>query len=374
MIGILPTLTEEHLTHRSISANPRYALLDEQMLLARGEDLHIKIRGAEALETWADSIAPEAACTSLQLHLQVSPDAFAQTWNAAQCLSSVQVAVGANSPYLLGRELWRETRIALFTQAADTRQAELKAQGVRPRVWFGERWVTSVFDLFEENTRYFPALLPVIDAEDPAEVLAAGGTPTLAELRLHNGTIWRWNRPVYDIVDGTPHLRVENRVLPAGPTVVDIMANAALYYGALRMLAEQDRPAWSQMSFATAEENFTRAAIDGIDATVYWPGTGDVPVTELMLRRLLPLAHEGLRRVGGRRHGARAAAGHHRGALHLRPQRRHLAGRHGPPAAGARARPAGSAAAHDPVVHPPDAHQRAGAHLARRRLIAQTYC
>ena len=298
MIGILPTLTEEHLTHRSISANPRYALLDEQMLLARGEDLHIKIRGAEALETWADSIAPEAACTSLQLHLQVSPDAFAQTWNAAQCLSSVQVAVGANSPYLLGRELWRETRIALFTQAADTRQAELKAQGVRPRVWFGERWVTSVFDLFEENTRYFPALLPVIDAEDPAEVLAAGGTPTLAELRLHNGTIWRWNRPVYDIVDGTPHLRVENRVLPAGPTVVDIMANAALYYGALRMLAEQDRPAWSQMSFATAEENFTRAAIDGIDATVYWPGTGDVPVTELMLRRLLPLAHEGLRAWG----------------------------------------------------------------------------
>jgi gamma-glutamyl:cysteine ligase YbdK (ATP-grasp superfamily) len=298
MIGILPTLGPEHLTHKSISENPRYALLDEQMLLARGEDLHIKIRGPEALETWADSIAPEAACTSVQFHLQVSPEAFAPNWNAAQCLSAVQVALAANSPYFLGHELWRETRIALFTQAADTRQVELKAQGVRPRVWFGERWVTSVFDLFEENTRYFPALLPVVDDEDPVAVLDAGGTPTLAELRLHNGTIWRWNRPVYDIVDGTPHLRVENRVLPAGPTVVDIMANGAFYYGALRMLAEADRPVWSQMSFQTAEENFTRAAVDGIEATVYWPGSGEVPVTELVLRRLLPLAHEGLQAWG----------------------------------------------------------------------------
>jgi hypothetical protein len=298
MIGTLPTLGPEHLTHQSISANPRYALLDEQMLLARGEDLHIDIRGPESLETWADSIAPEAACTSVQYHLQVSPDSFAQHWNAAQCLASVQVALAANSPYFLGRELWRETRIALFTQAADTRQAELKAQGVRPRVWFGERWITSVFDLFEENTRYFPALLPVIDPEDPVQVLESGGTPTLQELRLHNGTVWRWNRPVYDIVDGRPHLRVENRVIPAGPTVVDIMANAALYYGALRMLAEQDRPVWSQISFATAEENFIQCATRGIDATVFWPGSGEVPVTELVLRRLLPMAHAGLREWG----------------------------------------------------------------------------
>jgi hypothetical protein len=125
------------------------------------------------------------------------------------------VALGANSPYFLGKELWRESRIAVFTQATDTRSVELKAQGVRPRVWFGERYVTSVFDLFEENLRYFPALLPVLDDEDPVEVLDAGGTPTLAELRLHNGTVYRWNRPVYDVVAGRPHLRVENRVLPA---------------------------------------------------------------------------------------------------------------------------------------------------------------
>ncbi len=299
MMGILPTLHPGLLTHEAISTNPRYALLDEQMLLARGEDLHIDIRGGpESLETYADSIAPEAACTSVQFHLQVSPDDFAQNWNAAQALASVQVALGANAPYFLGQELWRETRIAVFTQATDTRPAELKAQGVRPRVWFGERWITSVFDLFEENSRYFSALLPVIEDEDPVAELEAGNTPSLQELRLHNGTVWRWNRPVYDVVGGLPHLRVENRVLPAGPTVVDILANGAFYYGALRQLAEADRPVWSQMSFAAAEENFTAAAIRGLETDVFWPGSGEVPITELVLRRLLPLAHEGLRSWG----------------------------------------------------------------------------
>lgn len=298
MVGILPTLRADHLTHEAISSNARYALLDEQMLMARGEDLHIDIRGPEWLETFSDSIAPEAACTSVQFHLQVSPDEFAATWNAAQCLSAAQVGVGANSPYLLGRELWRETRIALFTQATDTRPAEMKAQGVRPRVWFGERWITSVFDLFEENSTYFPALLPVVDPEDPLAELAAGRIPGLHEMRLHNGTVWRWNRPVYDTVGGTPHLRVENRVLPSGPTVVDIMANAALYFGAVRALVAEDRPVWSRMSFGAAEENFTAAAIHGLEATVYWPGMGEVPLAELVLRRLLPLAHEGLRRWG----------------------------------------------------------------------------
>ena len=294
MVGILPTLTEEHMTAESLSSNPRYSLLDQQLLLARGEDLQIEIRGAETLELFSNSIIPEAACTSTQFHLQVSPDEFAPHWNAAQCLSAVQVGLGANSPYFLGRHLWNETRIALFTQAADTRPAELKAQGVRPRVWFGERWITSVFDLFEENTTYFSALLPVLDDEDPIAVLDADGIPSLHELRLHNGTIWRWNRPVYDIADGKPHLRVENRVLPAGPTVVDILANGALYFGALRALTDQERPVWSQMSFATAEENFTHAAMMGIDADLYWPGYGEVPVTELTLRRLLPMASDGL--------------------------------------------------------------------------------
>jgi hypothetical protein len=296
MIGILPTLRREHLTLESLSANPRYALLNEQIFAARGEDLAISIAGEERLEITADTVAPEAACTSTQFHLQVSPAQFPEYWNAAQCVAGVQVALGANSPFLLGQRLWQETRIPLFEQATDTRSEEIKAQGVRPRVWFGERWITSVFDLFEENVRYFPALLPICDDDDPVAVLAAGQTPRLGELRLHNGTIYRWNRPVYDVVDGRPHLRVENRVLPAGPTVVDIIANGAFYFGLVRTLAEAERPVWSQMSFSAAEENFHRGASDGINAQLFWPGLGYLPASELVLRRLLPMAYEGLDR------------------------------------------------------------------------------
>jgi gamma-glutamyl:cysteine ligase YbdK (ATP-grasp superfamily) len=294
MIGVLPTLTPAHLTGASITANPRYELINEQIFAARGEDLHIAIDGPERLDMHADTIAPEAACTSVQLHLQVSPQDYAATWNAAQCLAGVQLALGANSPFLFGKELWRETRIALFEQATDTRPQELKAQGVRPRVWFGERWITSVFDHFEENVSYFPALLPVCEEEDPVAVLGRGDVPRLGELRMHNGTIYRWNRPVYDVYRGRPHLRVENRVLPAGPSVIDVFANAALYYGLLRVLAAQDRPVWSQFSFAAAEDNFRQAARHGINAQLYWPRVGTAPATELVLRKLLPLARQGL--------------------------------------------------------------------------------
>jgi hypothetical protein len=296
IIGILPTVREEHLTAESFSASSRYALLNEQIFAARGEDLEISIAGVDRLHAHADTIAPEAACTSVQLHQQVDPEGFAHYWNAAQAIAGIQVAIAANSPFFYGKELWRETRIALFEQATDTRPEELKSQGVRPRVWFGERWITSIFDLFEENVQYFPALLPVSEAEDPLETLERGDTPRLGELRLHNGTIYRWNRPIYDVVADQPHLRVENRVLPAGPTVVDILANAAFYYGLLRVLSDDERPVWSQMSFSAAEENFHAGARDGIDAHLYWPGLGQVPAAELVLRRLLPLAREGLGR------------------------------------------------------------------------------
>jgi hypothetical protein len=294
MIGILPTLRESDVGEHAMSANPRYWMLNEQIFAARGEEMRISIEGVERLLTHIDSITPEAACTSVQCHLQVSPEAFGSYWNAAQAIAGVQVAVAANSPFLFGRELWRETRLILFEQATDTRPVELKHQGVRPRVWFGERWITSVFDLFEENLRYFPALLPLCDDENPVAALDRGEAPQLAELTLHNGTIYRWNRPVYAVVDGLPHLRVENRVLPAGPTVTDIMANAAFYCGLVRSLAEAERPVWTQMSFKAAADNLAEGARNGIDAKLYWPGLGVVPVTELVLRRLLPMAFEGL--------------------------------------------------------------------------------
>jgi gamma-glutamyl:cysteine ligase YbdK (ATP-grasp superfamily) len=298
VIGLLPTLDDSHFDQRILTPSPRYQLLNDQILANRGEHLHLVIDGPERLDMHAESILPEAACASTQFHLQVSPTDFAAYWNAAQGLAGVQVALGANSPYFLGRQLWAETRVAVFEQATDTRPDELKAQGVRPRVWFGERWITSVFDLFEENVRYFPAILPICEDEAPAEVFAAGGTPRLDELRLHNGTVWRWNRPIYDTIDDAPHLRVENRVLPSGPTIIDTLANGALYYGAVTSLARQDRPLWSRLSFGAAESNFHKGARDGIDATVFWPGIGEVPVTELVLRELLPLAEEGLEHWG----------------------------------------------------------------------------
>jgi len=298
LIGILPTLTQAHTVLDNISANPRYRVLNEQIIAARGEDMSLDIRGVERLQAYNDSILPEAACTSVQFHLQVSPEDFARYWNASQAIAGIQVAIGANSPYLFGRRLWSETRIALFEQATDTRPDELKAQGVRPRVWFGERWITSIFDLFEENVRYFPPLLPITEDEDPVEVLHNGGVPHLGELRLHNGTVYRWNRPVYDIMNGRPHLRVENRVLPSGPTVVDMLANAAFYFGLVRELAEADRPIWTQLTFGAAEQNFHTAARDGIASTVWWPRLGECRVTDLVLEKLLPKAYDGLDRFG----------------------------------------------------------------------------
>ncbi|MBM7367867.1 glutamate-cysteine ligase family protein [Gordonia hydrophobica] len=306
MVGMLPTLRHEHFAHQWISTNPRYSLLDEQIFAARGEALELDITGvplatggsADLLKTTSESILPEAACTSLQLHLRVAPEDFAAHWNAAQAISGVQVAIAGNSPFLDGKALWHETRIPVFEQATDTRPLELKNQGVRPRVWFGERWINTIFDLFEENTRYFPALLPVSSDVDPLAELEAGRIPELDELRLHNGTVYRWNRPVYDVIDGQAHLRVENRVLPAGPTVVDIMANSAFYYGVVRGFVESDLPLWSQMSFDAAEENLAAGARWGFGAQMYWPNIGWVRPDELVLRRLLPLAERGLTAFG----------------------------------------------------------------------------
>jgi hypothetical protein len=302
MIGILPTLMAEHLDQDWMSESTRYAALNDSIFSARGEDIPIDISGPEPLSWNAATIAPESACTSMQLHLQLAPAEFAANWNAAQVLAGPQLALGANSPYFFGHQLWSETRIEVFKQSTDTRTEELKAQGVRPRVWFGERWITSVLDLFGENIQYFPSLLPEVSDEDPVAELAAGRTPQLAELRLHNGTVYRWNRPVYDVVDvdgvGRAHLRLENRVLPAGPTVIDMLANSAFYYGVLRSLSEDEDPLWNRMGFLVAQANFLEAARVGMDARLLWPGRGKVAARELVLDTLLPIADDGLRRWG----------------------------------------------------------------------------
>ena len=301
-IGILPTLGAEHLDSDQLTDDPRYDLLNKQMVDARGEPFRLDIAAPrsgpgdpdEHLVLDVDSIAPEAACTSLQLHLQLTPETFPAHWNAAQAIAGVQVALAANSPFLLGHRLWAETRVPLFEQAVDVRTVELRNQGVRPRVWFGDRWAASVTDLFEENVRYFPALLPMVDDEDPLATLDAGRAPGLHELRLHSGTVWRWNRPVYDVADGVAHLRLENRVLPAGPSAVDAVANAMFFYGLVRALVAAEHPPWRSMTFEAAHDNFVSGAQHGLDAELYWPGEGTVPVDRLVLDRLLPLAREGL--------------------------------------------------------------------------------
>jgi hypothetical protein len=272
LIGILPTLRVDHFEQRWMSPRLRYELLNERILAARREEFLLNMEGVPL-----DGAAPE--------RLRYAVD-------------GVQVALGANSPFLLGRALWQETRIPLFKQATDTRPPELRNQGVRPRVWFGERWITSSYDLFEENVRYFSPLLPETQDEDPVAALEAGHTPMLPELRLHNSTIWRWNRPIYDVVDGVPHLRIENRVLPAGPTVIDALANAAFFFGAIRGLTEFDSPVWSHMSFATAAQNLRAGARYGMAGQLYWPGAGWLAPDELVLRKLLALAHQGLRSFG----------------------------------------------------------------------------
>ena len=298
LTGILPTVRPEHTVLANISAPRRYQYLNTYTLDARGEDVRLDIRGMEQLCMDFNSVMPEAANTSFQVHLQVTPGSFANYWNASQAIACGQVAVAANSPFLYGQRLWDETRISLFHQAVDSRPAELKHQGVRPRVWFGERWVTSIFDLFEENVRYFGPILPTCDDEDPETALSAGEVPKLSELRLHNGTIYRWNRPVYDVSHGVPHVRVENRVMPAGPTVVDMFANAAFYAGVTRTFAEADRPVWSQLPYETATDNFFAASQHGLRATVAWPRRGEIAVTELVLGTLLPAAYEGLDALG----------------------------------------------------------------------------
>ena len=298
-IGILPTLEPGHLDSSRLTDDPRYSLLDARLTEARGEPFRLDIAapdGSEHLRLDVDSVAAEAACTSLQLHLQLAPDALAAAWNAAQAVAGVQLAMSANSPFLLGHRLWAETRIPLFTQAVDIRTDEQRRAGVRPHVWSGDHWVEDGLDLFAENVRHFDTLLPLADAdaEDPLEALDRGRTPALAELHTHDSTVWRWNRPVYGVADGVPHVRLENRVLPASPTALDAVADALFFYGLVRGLTRQERPVWQEMSFDEAAADFAAGARLGIEATLSWPGRGPVPAPELVRETLLPLAEEGL--------------------------------------------------------------------------------
>lgn len=294
MIGTLPTLRTEHLEDpQCMVPEKRYQGLSNAVLASRGEMVTIDVAGTEHYRHLFSTITPEATCTSAQLHLQVSPERFAGAWNAAQAMAGVQVALAANSPLFLGYDAWRENRIPVFRQSIDTRTPELVTQGVRPRVWFGERWITSVFDLFEENVRYFSPLLPE-SRQISGTPMMRGATPALHYLTLHNGTVWRWNRPIYAPSEDLAHLRVENRLLPAAPTPTDLIADAAFYYGVLNYLTHQTRPVWSRLTFDSARENFFTAAKHGIHSRLRWPRHGSTDAATLITEVLLTPARKGL--------------------------------------------------------------------------------
>ena len=287
-IGTLPTVRESDLSLASMSPSRRYAMLNEQILRLRGgRPLTLDIAGIEELCATHEDVMLEAATTSFQAHLQIPAGEAARTYNASLILAAPLVALAANSPFLFERALWHETRIPLFEQAVDCSDPEHPRH---LRVTFGSGYLGSdPTACFAENLSSYAVLLPY---EVPGPVHA------YAHLRLHNGTIWRWNRMLIGFdAQERPHLRVEQRVMPAGPSIIDMIANAAFYYGAVRMLARQPVPPETQLSFADARENFYRAAREGLAAKLLWLDGRRAPAGELLQQVLLPLAREGLRQL-----------------------------------------------------------------------------
>ncbi len=297
-IGILPTLRASDFGPHCITDRKRYHALVAQLLKRRGGKFRIDIHGEDPLQLDMEDITLEGANTSFQVHYRVNPRDFADTFNAVQVMTPLAVAIGANSPTLFGHNLWHETRVPLFKQSIDTRKVDRYGWNEPPRVNYGQGWVRgSALELFTEVVRIYPPLLPVCAATD-----AAGeGAPPLSELRLHQGTVWLWNRPVYDDVGGG-QLRIEMRALPAGPTPRDMVANAAFLIGLAEGIRPHVRDMLPAIPFGIAEYNFYRAAQYGLDAQLVWPVHGQSGYREqsvcAVIERNLPLAAEGLARIG----------------------------------------------------------------------------
>ncbi len=299
LTGILPTIRTSTLALANMVQNPRYLALNQALLEMRGEHLDLRISGADELNIRQDSVMAEACNASFQVHLQVSPDEFASLYNVAQLLAGPTLSCATNSPILFGKQLWAETRIPLFEQSVDTRRSAHHLRQRSGRVTFGTQWVkNSVTELFKEDITRFRPLLAPDSHDDPFQVLADGGVPDLAAVRLHTGTVWRWNRACYGVMDGVPHLRIENRVLPSGPTTADEMANAALWLGLMRSVGAQHPEVSRMMQFDTVRANFVNAAREGLSSSLFWLDGRERPAPELLLDVLLPMAVEGLAGAG----------------------------------------------------------------------------
>ncbi len=299
MAGILPTITLSDLKLANMTPLPRYFALNDAITRLRGGPAELQIRGTDELFFKHDTITLEGCNTSFQTHFQVHPDEFAGLYNIAQTVAAPVLAAGTNSPTLFGKRLWRETRIALFQQAVDTRSSNLYMREMSPRVHFGSRWVRdSVLEIIKEDISRFRVLLTAGDVEDPFETLQRGDIPRLQALQLHNGTVYRWNRACYGMTNGVPHLRIENRILPSGPTSVDEVANAAFWFGLVSGLSREHPDITRVMDFDDAKYNFIAAARLGLASQLNWLEGRRIPAHDLICRELLPLARTGLEASG----------------------------------------------------------------------------
>lgn len=300
LTGIAPSLEKSDLTLDNLTDRPRYwALNDALHRLRAGKPYELLLRGIDELRVSHDNMMLEACNTSFQVHFQVEPDSFADKYNAAQAVTGLVLAAAANSPLLFGRQLWHETRIALFQQSIETRDTRDDLREFPPRVSFGSRWIeSSATEIYKEDISRYKSLFTIDPDEDPAKVIERGDIPELSCLKLHNGTVYRWNRPCYGVANGKAHLRIENRSLPAGPTPADEVANAALWFGLIRGVTDEFGNIAEHMDFEHAASNFSNAAQHGLDAQLWWPKHEHTPARELLPIAIIPLARKGLQDAG----------------------------------------------------------------------------
>ncbi len=298
MTGILPTIHLSDLGLESMAPKPRYFALNNSIMRLKGGVGQFQIRGVDELFFRHDTILVEGCNTSFQIHFQVTPEEFPRFYNLAQAVAGPCLAMATNSPVLFGKRLWKETRIALFQQAVDTRSSNLYLREMSPRVHFGTEWVkSSVMEIYREDIARFRVIMAA-ESEDAMAVLESGRIPKLNALQLHNGTVYRWNRACYGITEGKPHLRIENRILPSGPTVVDEVANAAFWFGLVAGLASEVDDVSTLLDFDDAKSNFIAAARLGLGSQLTWLGGKRMPAAELIQEELIPTARRGLAQAG----------------------------------------------------------------------------
>lgn len=298
LTGILPTITKTHLSLDYITPNPRYYALNEMLMGLRRSNFQLHLQGVDELSIAHDSVLFEACNTSFQLHLQIDPDDFISSFNWAQAISGPVMSVCCNSPLLMGRELWEETRIALFRQSIDTRNISEALKDQSPRVAFGNNWARgTAVDIYKENISKYKIILSRELEENSLDIMAEGKIPKLKALNLHSGTIYPWNRACYGVGNGKPHLRIENRYIPSGPSVLDEMANFAFWVGVMRGRPKKFDDMASVMDFREAKSNFIKAARSGRNAVMCWGGK-QYSAKKLIKKVFLPMAYQGLKLEG----------------------------------------------------------------------------